>query len=122
MAKYLVLLDDTRIPIDEVSTQSPVICYPEDFTQLEAWWDKLTPETTAKQISVDMDGHETVIYEDPYMHFNKIELERCSTGLLMRIYFATPLEEEVQRLLAENAILREDSEAYHIMRDGGSAV
>lgn len=122
MAKYLVLLDDTRISIDEVSTQSPVICYPEDFTQLEAWWGKLTPETTAKQVSVDMDGHETVIYDDPSMRFNKIELERCSTGLLMRIYFATSVEEELQRLIVENEALREDSEAYHIMRDGGQTL
>ena len=116
--KYLVLTDNTRIPIDDVSQQSPAICYPEDMAQMEEWWGKLTPETTCKQVMEDG----TVIVDDPNLHFNKIELEHCSTGLLMRIWFATSLEDEVRRLIAENAVLREDSQAYHIIRNGGEVV
>lgn len=122
MNKYLVLKDNSRIPIDDISQHSFAICYPESWARLQAWWDKLTPDTIAKQVYRDDEGHEALIFEDERLHFNKIEVERCSTGLLMRIVFASSLEEEVQRLIAENAVLREDSEAYHIMRDGGEAV
>lgn len=120
MNKYLVLKDGTRIPIDDTSSHSSAICYPDSMSQVEDWWGKLTPDTIAKQVYFDGET-ERVIFEDPTLHFNKIELEYYSLGVLMRIVFASDLEEEIQRLMAENETLREDSIAYHIMRDGGAA-
>lgn len=115
MAKYLVLPDTTRIPIDDVSDQTNAICYPENTSEVTEIWSKLTPETTNHQIMVNPDGTEYDIFNPDDLHFNKIELEHCSTGLLMRIVFAASLEREYQKVLAEKTELET---AYNIAVHG----
>lgn len=119
--KNLLLTDGTRIPLDDISHHSCAICYPESMAQVAEWWDRLTPENTTPVVMVytDLEGNDTPFITEPNMHFNKIELEHCSTGLLMRIIFASSVEEELQRLLAEK---NELEQAYNIMVHGQEEV
>lgn len=114
MHKYLVLLDNSRIPIDDVSDQSNAVCYPESMAQVDEWWSKLTPDTNNHQIYDDGETQFDIFNSDS-LCFNKIELEHCSTGLLMRIVFASSVEKELQRLLVEK---NELEEAYNVLVNG----
>lgn len=118
MNKYLVLTDNTKIPIDDISNHGMAICYPESMTQVEEWWGKLSADTIAKHIYMDSEGNESIIFEDNTLHFNKIELENCSTGLLMRIMFASRLQDEITRLMEENNNLRDKANAYDVLVEG----
>lgn len=115
MAKYLVLPDTTRIPIDDVSDQTTAICYPDTMQDVEDIWSKLNHDTTNHQVNVRENGDEFVIFNPTDLHFNKIELEHCSTGLLMRIIFASSLEEEYRKVLHEKEELET---AYSVLVNG----
>ena len=114
MSKFLIFEDNMRIPIDDVSDQSVAICYPESMTDFEEIWPKCTPTLTNHQVAV-VGEEEFDIFNPEDLHFNKIELEHCSTGLLMRIIFASSMETEFRKVTTERD---EYKHLYEIMHDG----